>query len=64
MTDDEVIRAGTRRIVGRATLRRIGQIVREWQEEEREKRALAHRIVIVLALLSLALIAAFYYRYL
>jgi len=49
MNDDEIVRAGTRRIVGREALRRASRMVADWQAEERGRAILARRIVVTLA---------------
>lgn len=59
--EDEIVRDGTRRIVGRAALRRASRIVHEWQTDEREKAELASKIVIALLIAVPALFAAFRY---
>ncbi|MFC5300384.1 hypothetical protein [Azospira restricta] len=63
MTDDELVRAGTRRVVGRAALRRLGALVREWQAEEAAKAVLAKRFSAGLAVAALLALALFHWLY-
>ena len=46
MADDEIVHAGTRRVVGREVLRRMSRLVADWQTEERGKHELARRLAI------------------
>ena len=62
MADDEIVHAGTRRVVGREVLRRMSRLVADWQTEEREKHELARRLAIGLAILSAVLLTAFFIR--
>lgn len=64
MTDEEIVRAGTRRVVGRETLRRLSRMVTDWQAEEDEKHELARRLAIAIAILSAVLLTAFFTRHL
>lgn len=48
----EEVQQKTRRIVARHALRKALSLVQEWQQEERENRILARRMLILLALLS------------
>jgi len=60
---DDIVAAGTRRIVGRAVLRRLSGMSREWQDEEVAKHLLAKRLAITIAAIALAaagLLALFY----
>jgi hypothetical protein len=52
MADEEIVTQGTRRIVGRETLRRASQMVQRWQQEERDKETLARDIILGLLILS------------
>lgn len=64
MSDDDIVRDGTRRVVGREALRRLGRLVADWQAEEREKRELARRLAIGFAILTAVLLTAFFIRHL
>jgi len=64
MTDEEIVRAGTRRVVGRETLRRLSRMVADWQSAEDEKLELARRLAIGIAILSAVLLTAFFTRHL
>ena len=64
MAEDEIVRTGTRRVVGREALRRLSPLVTDWQTEEREKRDLARKLAIGLTILSAALLTAFFIRHL
>ncbi|MBI2305943.1 MAG: hypothetical protein HYU78_01440 [Rhodocyclales bacterium] len=63
MNDDEIVHAGTRRIVGREALRRLSSLVHEWQAEEAAKAALAKRFIAGLALAALLGLALFNWFY-
>lgn len=62
-SDDEIIAAGSRRIVGRAALRRLGGMVRQWQTEEEAKSALAKRFGFGLAIAALLAVGLFIWFY-
>ena len=64
MTDEEIVRAGTRRVVGRETLRRLNRMITDWQSAEDEKLELARRLAIGIAILSAVLLTAFFTRHL
>lgn len=62
MTDcgpENDIQAMTRRVVGRAALRRASHTISEWQREEREKARLARWSIPVLLLVALYGLALF-----
>ncbi|HEX5802590.1 MAG TPA: hypothetical protein VFY24_06175 [Azospira sp.] len=61
--DDEIIAAGTRRMVGRQALRRLGGMVRQWQEEEVAKRELGRRFAAVILVALLFALGAFFWFY-
>lgn len=62
-SDDEIIAAGSRRIVGRQALRRLGGMVRQWQEEEAAKRELGHRFIAALVVALLLALGVFFWFY-
>jgi hypothetical protein len=64
MHDDEIVRAGTRRVVGREALRRLSRLVGDWQEEEHEKALLVRRVAIGLGIFAALALSAFFLRFL
>ena len=62
MRDDEIVRDGSRRIVGRQALRRLSGMIQEWQDDEREKVLLAKRLAFGIVLVGAALLTAFFLR--
>ena len=47
--DGGYVDAQTRRVVGRAALRRLSDLVAEWQHEEAEKARLTRRFAVAIA---------------
>lgn len=62
MSEEEIVRAGTRRIVGHEALRRASQMVADWQAEEAGRAQLARRIIVALAVGCAALLAVYFLR--
>ncbi len=60
---DELVQAGTRRMVGREALRRASQMVQQWQQEERDKATLARDIAIGLLILAAIVFIAIRFIY-
>jgi hypothetical protein len=50
----DIVAEGTRRTVGRATLRRLSRLAGDWQREEREKQQLAGRLLVATGIIALA----------
>ena len=50
----DIVAAGTQRIVGRATLRRLSRMAGDWQTEEHEKQQLAARLLPAAGIIALA----------
>jgi len=63
MTNDDLVRDGVRRTVGRAVLRRLDRLVSEARDEERHKRQLAGYLAIGLLLFAVASAAALLLTY-
>ena len=59
---DGIVRDGTRRIVGRAALRRAAAMVQEWQRDEAEKAALARPLFAAFVVAGLLAILYFVIR--
>lgn len=60
---DELVQAGTRRVVGREALRRASRMVQRWQQEERDKALLARDIMIGLLILAAIIFIAIRFIY-
>ncbi len=60
---DELVQAGTRRVVGREALRRASQMVQRWQQDEGDKATLARAITIGLLVLSAIIFIAIRFIY-
>ena len=59
---DDIVRDGTRRVVGREALRRAASMVQEWQRDEAEKAALVRPLFVAFAIAGMLAVLYFVIR--